>query len=140
MSTPSVGRDDLPAGDDLTSLQWDILRVVIEEPRYGQPIKRALDARYDTEVSASRLYSNLKTLVEAGVLEKSERDGRSSTYHATDRAQQAFCARLRWHLAAVTDLPGELPDVIDEELSVREQGSETACDRVRARVDGGDEQ
>ena len=128
---------ELPTGDDLTGFQWDTLRILIEDERYGLAIKSALEARYDAEITHARLYINLNALIDEGLVEKSQLDGRTNIYTATDRARRAFCSRLRWHLAAVADLPGELPDVIDEELSVRENGGETACERVRTRVDGG---
>jgi len=75
----------------LSSFQRDALRVIAlcmadddaEEP-YGLGIKRALSDWYGEEVNHGRLYPNLDTLVESGLVTKQELDKRTNAYRLTD--------------------------------------------------------
>lgn len=82
---------------DLTAFQRDILYVAADQdPPYGLAIKRALESYYEQEVNHGRLYPNLDTLVERGLLKKGELDKRTNSYELTDRAYQMLAARREW--------------------------------------------
>lgn len=59
----------------LTGLQRDLLYVIAgsNEP-HGLAIKDDLEEYYETEIHHGRLYPNLDTLVEKGLVEKGQRD------------------------------------------------------------------
>jgi DNA-binding PadR family transcriptional regulator len=81
----------------LTAFQRDILQTLANEDdqeAYGLRIKRQLEALYGEEVNHGRLYPNLDTLVEDGLIEKSEIDKRTNNYALTDRATQLLD---EWH-------------------------------------------
>jgi hypothetical protein len=61
---------------------------------HGQGIKRELVVLRDEDVHNGRLYPNLSGLVDANLLHKGERDRRTNTYRATDRATDCFAAYL----------------------------------------------
>jgi DNA-binding PadR family transcriptional regulator len=86
------------AGAELTDFQYQALRVIVEEARYGLAIKRALEAYYGTEVNHGRLYPNLDTLVEQGYVEKSKLDDRTNLYAPTDDGREVVLDRA--HAAA----------------------------------------
>jgi DNA-binding PadR family transcriptional regulator len=89
---------------DLTAFQQNILAILSDEPMYGLAIKRELEAYYDSEVNHGRLYPNLDDLVEAGLVEKSERDKRTNDYELTDDGYEAVVDKLDWTLGKfVTD-------------------------------------
>jgi len=64
---------------DLTGFQRDLLTVTagIEEP-HGLAIKDELEDYYESEIHHGRLYPNLDTLVEKGLVEKGEKDRRTN--------------------------------------------------------------
>ncbi len=82
---------------DLTGFQRDLLYVVtgLDEP-HGLAIKDDLEDYYDTEVHHGRLYPNLDTLVDKGLIEKSEKDRRTNSYTLTQRGQREIQARRDW--------------------------------------------
>jgi len=82
---------------DLTAFQRDILAVAadLDEP-YGLAIKEALQEGYRTEVNTGRLYPNLDTLAEKGLIEKSAFDRRTNFYEVTERGQRELQADLEW--------------------------------------------
>ncbi|WP_458206380.1 PadR family transcriptional regulator [Haladaptatus sp. NG-SE-30] len=89
---------------DLTAFQKNILIVLTEEPMYGLAIKRELEDFYDAEVNHGRLYPNLDTLVERGLVEKSELDKRTNEYGLTQEGFGAVEDSLAWSLSKfVTD-------------------------------------
>lgn len=86
----------------LTRFQTDLLRTVevLNEPN-GLEIKRRLehDYGYDgitEEIGLGRLYPNLDKLVDHGLVEKSEFDGRSNTYTLTERGADERAAHVAW--------------------------------------------
>ena len=81
---------------DLTAFQQNILVILAEEPRYGLAIKRELESYYGTEVNHGRLYPNLDTLVEKGLVEKGQRDRRTNYYTLTRRGSREIDARTDW--------------------------------------------
>lgn len=82
---------------DLTGFQRDLLYVVAgkEEP-HGLAIKEELEKYYETEIHHGRLYPNLDTLVEKGLVEKGQRDRRTNTYVLTRRGNREIDARDEW--------------------------------------------
>ena len=82
---------------DLTGFQRDLLTVTagIEEP-YGLAIKDELEDYYESEIHHGRLYPNLDTLVEKGLVEKGEKDRRTNVYTVTKRGQRELEARREW--------------------------------------------
>ena len=82
---------------DLTGFQRDLLTVTtgIEEP-HGLAIKEELEDYYESEIHHGRLYPNLDTLVEKGLVEKGEKDRRTNVYTVTKRGQREIEARREW--------------------------------------------
>ncbi|MFC7072889.1 helix-turn-helix transcriptional regulator [Halovenus rubra] len=82
---------------DLTGFQRDLLYVVggKEEP-HGLAIKEELEQYYESEIHHGRLYPNLDTLVDKGLIEKGQRDRRTNTYILTRRGHREIEARDEW--------------------------------------------
>ena len=83
--------------DDLTGFQCDLLYVVagLEQP-HGLAIKDELEDYYDKEIHHGRLYPNLDTLVEKGLVNKGTRDGRTNDYTLTRPGPRELDARREW--------------------------------------------
>ncbi len=82
---------------DLTGFQRDLLYITagMEEP-HGLAIKEELEDYYGTEIQHGRLYPNLDTLVEKGLVEKGEIDKRTNSYNVTNRGERELEAREKW--------------------------------------------
>ena len=82
---------------DLTGFQRDLLYVIagLDEP-HGLEIKEELEEYYEKEIHHGRLYPNLDTLVEKGLVKKSEKDRRTNEYTVTRRGRQEIEARQEW--------------------------------------------
>ncbi len=82
---------------DLTGFQRDLLYVVagLDEP-HGLAIKEELEEYYESKIHHGRLYPNLDTLVEKGLVKKSEKDRRTNEYTVTRRGRQEIDARQAW--------------------------------------------
>jgi len=82
---------------DLTGFQRDLLYTVagLDEP-HGLAIKDELEEYYEKEIHHRRLYPNLDTLVEKGLVEKGELDRRTNFYSLTKRGQREIEARKDW--------------------------------------------
>ena len=82
---------------DLTGFQRDLLYVIagLEDP-YGLAIKDELDDYYEKEIHHGRLYPNLDTLVEKGLVEKGTLDKRTNMYSITRRGKREIAARTEW--------------------------------------------
>jgi len=93
--------------NDLTAFQRDILLVIAgnDEP-HGLAIKEALDDYYSEDINHGRLYPNLDTLVEKGLVEKGEKDRRTNEYELTDRGERELVARRKFE----DELVGELEE------------------------------
>ncbi|UIP01213.1 PadR family transcriptional regulator [Halobaculum sp. CBA1158] len=98
---------------DLTAFQTNILAILSEEALYGLAIKRALEDYYDTEVNHGRLYPNLDTLVDEGLVAKSELDKRTNEYALTDAGEAVVRDRLGWVLSHYVTEPERVDDVYD---------------------------
>lgn len=82
---------------DLTSFQRDLLYVIsgLDSP-HGLAIKEELEDYYITKIPHGRLYPSLDTLVEKGLVEKSEKDGRTNVYVVTRHGTREITARREW--------------------------------------------
>ena len=79
---------------DLTGFQRDLLYVLtgFDEP-HGLAIKEKLEDYYEKEINNGRLYPNLDTLVEKGLVEKGNKDRRTNFYTLTRRGSREIEAR-----------------------------------------------
>jgi len=82
---------------DLTGFQRDLLYAIAgqDEP-HGLAIKAELEDYYETEIHHGRLYPNLDTLVEKGLVEKGTIDRRTNSYAITQRGRREIEARRDW--------------------------------------------
>lgn len=82
---------------DLTGFQRDLLYVIagLDEPK-GLAVKGELDEYYGSEINHGRLYPNLDSLVEKGLVEKGTIDDRTNSYSLTGRGQREIEARREW--------------------------------------------
>lgn len=82
---------------DLTGFQRDLLYVIAgsDEP-HGLAIKDDIESYYGTEVNHGRLYPNLDTLVDKGLIEKGQIDQRTNSYTLTQRGHREIDARREW--------------------------------------------
>lgn len=92
---------------DLTGFQRDLLYVIagLERP-HGLALKDELEGYYDKEIQHGRLYPNLDTLVDKGLVEKGKKDRRTNVYTVTRRGHRELEDRHQWkrqHLAALWD-------------------------------------
>ncbi|MBS3760142.1 PadR family transcriptional regulator [Halodesulfurarchaeum sp.] len=84
---------------DLTGFQRDLLYVVagLDEP-HGLAIKEELEQYYESEIHHGRLYPNLDTLVDKGLIDKGQRDQRTNYYTVTRRGKREIEARRDWEI------------------------------------------
>ncbi|GAB3020003.1 PadR family transcriptional regulator [Natronobiforma cellulositropha] len=90
---------------DLTGFQRDLLYVTagLHEP-HGLAIKDELDDYYEKDIQHGRLYPNLDTLVDKGLLEKGEADRRTNVYAVTRRGRREIEARRDWETTYIEEL------------------------------------
>jgi PadR family transcriptional regulator PadR len=88
---------NIPHMHDLTGFQRDQLYVIAgREQPHGLAIKDELEDYYEKEIHHGRLYPNLDTLVEKGLVEKGQEDRRTNYYELTRRGQREIEARDEW--------------------------------------------
>ena len=82
---------------DLTGFQRDLLYVItgMDEPK-GLAVKDELESVYTKEINHGRLYPNLDTLVEKGLVTKGSIDERTNSYSVTDRGYREIEDRQEW--------------------------------------------
>ena len=83
--------------EDLTAFQRDALYVIagLDDP-HGLAIKDELEEYYDKEIHHGRLYPNLDTLVDKGLVKKGKHDNRTNSYSLTQRGRREIDARREW--------------------------------------------
>lgn len=82
---------------ELTGFQRDLLYVIagFDQPS-GQQVGAELEAHQGQEITHGRLYPNLDTLVENGLVEKGEVSRRTNYYTLTSDGAAALRARREW--------------------------------------------
>ena len=82
---------------DLTGFQRDLLFIIegLDEP-HGLAIKEELENYYENEIHHGRLYPNLDTLVEKGLVNKGQQDRRTNYYTITSRGDRVLNDRRDW--------------------------------------------
>ena len=82
---------------DLTGFQRDLLYVIagLDDP-HGLAVKNELEGYYENEIHHGRLYPNLDTLVEKGLVKKGQLDRRTNYYTLTQRGRREIKAREDW--------------------------------------------
>ena len=89
---------------DLTGFQRDLLYVIAgKDDPHGLAIKAELEDYYESEIHHGRLYPNLDTLVEKGLVEKGELDARTNIYTITRRGRREIEARREWENEYVSE-------------------------------------
>jgi len=88
---------------DLTGFQRDLLYAIagLDEP-HGLAVKAEMEEYYESEIHHGRLYPNLDTLVDKGLVEKGEIDQRTNSYALTRRGRRELTARREWEHQYVT--------------------------------------
>jgi PadR family transcriptional regulator, regulatory protein PadR len=83
--------------EDLPGFQRDMLYVIagLDGP-HGLAIKEELEEYYEKEVHHGRLYPNLDTLVDKGLVSKGSHDGRTNVYTLTERGRCELDVRREW--------------------------------------------
>ncbi|WP_435177940.1 helix-turn-helix transcriptional regulator [Halorussus sp. AFM4] len=72
----------------------DLLYVIEGDDKpHGLAIKEELEDYYEKEIHHCRLYPNLDTLVNKGLVEKGQRDRRTNYYDLTNRGSREIEAR-----------------------------------------------
>jgi DNA-binding PadR family transcriptional regulator len=87
---------DLTAFQQLILLDVSIRERQNGESPHGLAIKSDLEEMYGEEVNHGRLYPNLDTLVDKGLVEKGQRDRRTNFYSLTRRGDREIEARREW--------------------------------------------
>lgn len=82
---------------DLTAFQRDLLYSIAGlENSYGLAILDEIAEYYNKEIQHGRLYPSLDTLVEKGLVQKEQADGRTNSYSLTERGRRELEARREW--------------------------------------------
>ena len=89
---------------DLTGFQRDLLYTIagLDEP-HGLAIKEEMEDYYEKEVHHGRLYPNLDTVVDKGLVSKSEKDRRTNEYRLTKRGRREIQSRREWEDQYLSD-------------------------------------
>jgi PadR family transcriptional regulator PadR len=86
--------------DGLTGFQRDLLYVIAsfdgESPPHGLAIKDEIEKDYAGEINHGRLYPNLDTLLEMGLIEKGTIDKRTNSYELSQRGRRELETRREW--------------------------------------------
>jgi hypothetical protein len=109
-----------PFRNDTTRFQFDLLLIIAgyETGRYcddryssdlphGLAIKDTLEAYYGEDVNHSRLYPNLNTLVEDGLVEKTQADRRTNYYSLSDDGWEYLNRRAQFVVGCLEDTDGD---------------------------------
>jgi len=89
--------------NELSRFQLDILTVLAAKPRHGFGVKEELEHKYGTNVNVGRLYPNLETLIDRGLVDKEPRNGRTNEYTLTIDGRRRLKARVQFLHDNLTD-------------------------------------
>lgn len=82
---------------DLTGFQRDLLYVIAGlDGAHGLAIKNELEDYYEQKIHHGRLYPNLDTLVDKGLVKKGQHDNRTNSYTLSHRGQREIESRHDW--------------------------------------------
>jgi len=82
---------------DLTAFQRDCLVVIAkQDDPHGLAVKQEMERLYDEEVNPGRLYPNLDTLHEKGLIEKGTKDKRTNEYRISARGRRELSSHIKW--------------------------------------------
>jgi DNA-binding PadR family transcriptional regulator len=82
---------------ELTGFQRDLLYVLAElDQPSGQTVMDRISEERNEEVNHGRLYPNLDTLVDRGLVEKGQIDRRTNYYELTEEGRDILEARREW--------------------------------------------
>lgn len=82
---------------ELTAFQRDLIFVISgQKEASGQSIKEEIEADYSTEITHGRLYPNLDTLADKGLVEKGAINRRSNYYALTSKGRDMIRKRREW--------------------------------------------
>lgn len=85
--------------ETLTGFERDLLYVVAgreDSERTGLKLKQDLEEYYGKEILHGRLYPNLDTLVEKGLLEKEQANRRTNFFRITEKGLRLLENRRDW--------------------------------------------
>jgi len=90
---------------ELTGFQRDILYCIADtDDPYGLEIKQQLEEASSIEVNHGRLYPNLDTLVEEGLVEKKAKDDRTNLYLLTEHGINLIKQRRQWEDSKLSEI------------------------------------
>lgn len=90
--------------EDLTGFQRDLLWILAKTGElHGLGVKDAYDNEFETDVQTGRLYPNLDTLVEMGLIVKGDVDGRTNSYRLSRRGRRELQDRVEWERSQLED-------------------------------------
>lgn len=83
--------------ESLTGFQRDLLYVIAGSGKTsGQDVKDELQKTYEEPINHGRLYPNLDTLVDRGLVKKGSIDRRTNSYEITEQGLKAIHAHEIW--------------------------------------------
>jgi DNA-binding PadR family transcriptional regulator len=87
---------------DLTGFQRELLAVIadLDSPK-GLAVKQQLEEYHSKQLHHGRLYPNLDTLVDKGLVKKGTKDRRTNSYEITKRGQRELNAHAHWFIQKV---------------------------------------
>ena len=97
--------------NDLTGFQRDLLYAIagFDDP-HGLALKNELEEYYEKDIHHGRLYPNLDTLVDKGIVKKSAIDRRTNAYTLTARGCRELKARREWEDHVISEPIGAPAD------------------------------
>lgn len=88
---------------ELTEFRYALLFILAEGSDFGLGLKRRLQQYYGVEINHGKLYPNLDALVDAGLVEKSERNKRTNDYLITPDGLEVAVDRVGWEITRLVE-------------------------------------
>lgn len=83
--------------ENLTGFQRDLLYIILNDGKpSGQDIRRMMEEYYEDNINHGRLYPNLDSIVEKGLVEKGSKDQRTNYYEITSKGKETIQERHSW--------------------------------------------